>query len=323
MDNISLKIVDIVIMTYKPTYKFVLLIDSLLKQNYNINKIYIINTDENELFSNLSESEKNKCQVLLNNSKICLININKDDFDHGASRNIVINYSNAEYIVFFTNDVVPYDKHLIERLVYGIDKDNSIKASYARQIPYKDASLKEKLIREFNYPDYSIIKSLETNNIYGIKNYFMSNVCAIYDMEYFKKNNGFIENIILNEDTYYAYNVINNGYKVYYNSDAKVYHSHNYNYIKQFKRYFDIGVSHNQDSIILKNVAPSKEGFKLFKYVLYNMFIKFKIISIIDFIIDTIFRFSGYVLGKNYKILSNNMCLKFTMNKNYFLRNNH
>ena len=323
MYNNSLKIVDIVIMTYKPTYKFILLIDSLLKQDYSINKIYIINTEENELYTNLSTSDQKKLNTFLNNDKVFLINIKEESFDHGASRNIIIKYSNAEYIIFFTNDVIPYDKYLVGKLVNGINKDNSIKASYARQIPYNDAYYKEILIRNFNYPDYDIIKSIDTNNLYRIKNYFMSNVCAIYDMEFFKKNNGFIENIILNEDTYYAYKVINNGYKVLYNSDAKVYHSHNYNYIKQFKRYFDIGVSHNKDSIVLKNIDSKKEGLKLFKYVFYNMIIRFKIISLIDFIIDTIFRYIGYILGKNYKYLSYNTCLKFTMNKNYFLRNNN
>ena len=90
---------------------------------------------------------------------------------------------------------------------------------------------------------HDIIKSKDTLDLYGIKNYFMSNVCAIYDFKYFKQNNGFTENIILNEDTYFAYKIINDGYKVLYNSNALVYHSHNYSYIKQFKPKYSIRIS--------------------------------------------------------------------------------
>ena len=322
MNNENSKIVDIVIMTYKPSHKFVLLLKSLFNQNYKINKIYIINTEEKELFINLDTEDKEELKIILEKSLICLININEKEFDHGASRNIILKYSNSDYIIFFTNDAVPYDEDLIKNLVLGFSNDSLIKASYARQIPFKDAYYKEKLIREFNYPNYDIIKSIDTIDKYGIKNYYMSNVCAIYDYNYFKNNNGFIENIILNEDTYFAYKIINDGYKVLYNSNALVYHSHNYNYIKQFKRYFDIGVSHNKDEILLKNIGANKEGFKLTKYVIIKMLKSFKIIELIDFIIDLVFRYLGFILGKNYKKLDKKTSLKFTMNKNYFLRNN-
>ena len=323
MNNNLLKKVDIVIMTYRPSQKFVLLLQGLLNQNYDINSILIINTNENELFINLDEKNILLLNELLKNGIINLININSSEFDHGASRNIVLKYSNADYIIFFTNDAVPYDNNLIKNLVDGMNKDSYIKASYARQIPFDDAYYKEKLIREFNYPNYDIIKSKETLNLYGIKNYFMSNVCAIYDFKYFKTNNGFTENIILNEDTYFAYKIINDGYKVLYNSSALVYHSHNYSFIKQFKRYFDIGVSHNKDEIVLKNISSNKEGFKLFKIVLFEMLRHFKLLEAIDFIIDLFFRYLGFTIGKNYKYINKDFCLKLTMNKNYFLRNNY
>ena len=321
MNDKLFKIVDIVIMTYRPSQKFVLLLESLLNQSYNINKIYIINTNEDEFYINLDNLTKTTVKELLNNKIINLINIKSNEFDHGASRNIILKYSNADYVVFFTNDAVPYDNNLINNLVEGIDKDISIKASYARQIPFNNAYYKEKLIRGYNYPNYDIIKSKDTLDLYGIKNYYMSNVCAIYDYKYFKQNNGFKENIILNEDTYFAYKIINDGYKVLYNSKVLVYHSHNYSYIKQFKRYFDIGVSHNEDEIVLKNIDSNKEGFYLFKKVIFEMLKHFKLFETLDFIIDLIFRFIGFTIGKNYKYISKNLCLKFTMNKNYFLRN--
>lgn len=317
----DLKIVDCVILTYKPSYDFVLLLNKLINQDYKINKIFIINTEEKYFYINFDSDQKKELLNIINDERIDVINIEERDFDHGATRNLIINYSNADYIVYFTSDSIPYNNDLITNLVNGFSIDKKIKVSYARHIAKDNATYKEKLVREFNYPDKSILKSADTINQLGIKNYFSSNVCAIYDFKYFKDVKGFTENIILNEDSYYAYKVINDGYKVYYNADAKVLHSHNYSYIKQFKRYFDIGVSHNKDKEIFKNVSVTKEGTKLFKRIAIIMLQKFRIISLIDFIIDMIFRYMGFEKGKKYKNLTLNACLKYTLNKNYFLRN--
>ena len=112
----DLKIVDCVILTYKPSYDFVLLLNNLINQDYKINKIYIINTEEKYFYINFDSEQKIELLNIINDERIEIINIKEEDFDHGATRNLIINYSNADYIVYFTSDSIPYNNDLITNL---------------------------------------------------------------------------------------------------------------------------------------------------------------------------------------------------------------
>lgn len=48
----------------------------------------------------------------------------------------------------------------------------------------------------------------------------------------------------MNEDTYVAGKMLLSDWKIAYRADAQVYHSHDYRFLDEFKRYFDIGVFH-------------------------------------------------------------------------------
>lgn len=68
----------------------------------------------------------------------------------------------------------------------------------------------------------------------GIKTYFCSDVCAAYNRKKYIENGGFVKKAIFNEDMLYAAKVIQNGESIYYNAEARVIHSHNYNFMQQF-----------------------------------------------------------------------------------------
>ena len=188
------------------------------------------------------------------------------------------------------------------------------------QIPKPDAKRKEKLIREYNYPPYDIVKEKSKEKIYGIKNYFCSNVCAMYDNDIFKKLGGFEENIILNEDTFYVYKAIQEDYKIIYKSDARVLHSHNLAYKQQFMRNFDIGVSQEEKKEIFDKIKSEKEGIKLLKYATKKMLSGLHFISFVDFVIDCVYRYLGFKKGKSFEKLSIDECIKYANNKKYFMK---
>ena len=77
----------------------------------------------------------------------------------------------------------------------------------------------------------------------GIKAFFCSDVCAMYDRKKYIEQGGFIKKTIFNEDMIMAYKFLMAGYGVYYKADACVIHSHNYSNMQQFHRNFDLGVS--------------------------------------------------------------------------------
>lgn len=67
--------------------------------------------------------------------------------------------SDEEFLIFMTQDAVPQDQYLIEKLMEPF-QDSKVGASYARQLPDKDCRMVECYTRSFNYPQESRIKRL-------------------------------------------------------------------------------------------------------------------------------------------------------------------
>lgn len=157
--NIS---VDIIIPTYKPGAEFAKLLRSLALQVLPANRIIIVNTEE-EYWDKSFES-------ICPNTTV--IHIKKSEFDHGASRHMAASKSQADIMVFMTQDAVPADDEFIGNLVAPI-ASKSAELSYARQLPKADAGLIEQFTRGFNYPKDSRIKSIRDIDELGIKTFFV------------------------------------------------------------------------------------------------------------------------------------------------------
>ena len=182
-----------------------------------------------------------------------VININKKDFNHANTRNLALDFE-ADYYLFMTQDALPFDEYLVENLCKGFE-NSEVVVSYARQLPYGDADIIEVFARNTNYPDISKLKSKEDLSTLGIKTFFNSDSCSMYDAKYFISIDGFKKDLNTNEDMEYAARAILNNKKIYYNAIAKVYHSHNFNISEVWKRYNQIGIFFKENSWISKSVA--------------------------------------------------------------------
>lgn len=313
---------DVVILTHAPKDELVSSIKRLLSQSIKAEKIIIYNTDENVFYKNISDKDELKSLLANNASLIKVVNIDERDFDHGRARNAAADLCNSDYILFLTDDAVPYDDSLCENLMKAFEKysNYNVAVSYARQIAKDNAKLKEKYVREFNYPEQDIIKMKSKEAELGIKNYYCSNVCAMYDRKIFYDLGKFEEDIILNEDTFYVYLAIDKGYSVAYYADAKVLHSHNLSYREQFSRNFDIGVSQFERKEIFEKIPSAKEGRKMLLNVSMRLLSGFHIIMFIDFVIECFYRYMGFKKGKNFEKLTIDECIKYASNKNYFIK---
>ncbi len=293
--------------TYKPDQKCVQLVRRLLKQSVAVHRIYLIDTDTGifpeELYG-ISD-------------RVLIHRILPDVFDHGGTRNLGAELSDAEILVYMTQDAVPADEHLIERLVEGFE-EKRVGAVYARQLPAEDCQLIERYTRGFNYPKTSRLKSAEDLPVLGIKTYFCSNVCAAYRRDVYAQMGGFVKKTIFNEDMILAGKMIQNGWSIYYAADAKVIHSHNYNCRQQFHRNFDLAVSQADHPEIFEGVPSEGEGMRLVKdTAVYLIKIK-KPWLILSLIWKSGFKYLGYQLGKHYKKLPRWLVLKCTMNPRYW-----
>ena len=310
--------VDIIIPTYKPDDRFLESLRRLSKQSIKPNNIYIINTDKS-IWDSLDMD--NKIKKLSLDIGIDISHIAKKDFDHGASRNLGVSKSKAEYFVCMTQDALPKDKALIEELIKPMSDE--IKLSYARQEAYKEASEIEKFTRSYNYPQVSEVKSEADKDIYGIKLYFCSNVCAAYERETFEKLGRFKEGLILNEDMIYAACVLKSGKKLMYSAVAVVYHSHDYSARQQFERNFDIAVSQVMYKEYFEGLKSESEGIKLVKKTALHLIKKGKFLSVFKLIYISGAKYLGYKKGKNYLKLTKKQRIKCSMNKSYWERDEY
>lgn len=298
---------DLIIPTYKPDDKFDQLMERLQKQTIKPDHIFVINTDEKYLDSSKYEN--------IGNLKI--IHIDKEDFDHGGTRNYGATLSNADIILFMTQDAVPADKHLLERILEPFEREQ-IAVTYARQMANKEAGVIEQYTRVFNYPETDNIKSMKDLDTLGIKTYFCSNVCAAYKRDIYNELGGFVTRTIFNEDMIMASKVIGAGYSIGYASKAKVIHSHKYTYRQQFTRNFDLAVSQRQYKEIFENIKSETEGIRLVKKTVKYLIRKKKILLLPDLIFQSGFKYLGYKFGYHYEKLPKWLILKFSMNKSFW-----
>lgn len=224
------------------------------------------------------------------------ITIPRRDFDHGKTRNTAAMKAGGEVLVFMTQDALPYDNTLLTRLTAPL-KDNGIAAAYGRHIPRHDASLAEKFARQFNYPEKGLVKAVADIPVYGIKTFFFSNVCSAFKKELFFNIGMFPEGIRLNEDMMIAARLILKGYKTAYVPEAKVYHSHNYSILDQFRRYYNIGSSIRQNRWLLNHTRPEGDGMKFIKEQLSFVLREKEYSTIPHILIETISKYAGYRIG--------------------------
>ncbi len=303
--------VDVIIPLYKPDDKLFVLLNGLNKQTLPIRKIILMNTEE-KYFEMLVYGTRFVEQY----PNVEVHHLSKREFDHGGTRHKGVQYSDAEIFVMMTQDAVPADEQLVEKLVEKL-QDN-VAVSYARQLPAKDCGEVEKISRSFNYPEQSRIKTAEDLKVLGIKTYFCSNVCAAYRRDIYEESGGFIRHTIFNEDMIYAAGIIKKGYGVAYAADAKVFHSHNYTNMQQFRRNFDLGVSQAEHPEVFRNVPSEAEGKKLVKETWDCLKKEKKLYRFPGFCVQCGFKYAGYLLGKKYKKLPKKWIYAITTNREYW-----
>ncbi len=234
------KMVDVMIPVYRPDEKLERLIEKLNIQTEKPEHIFFMQTLVGE------EEDTRVRQVLSKASNATIILVDKDEFDHGGTRNQGAGLSQAEYMLFMTQDAVPQDEYLIENMVKVLQRDDTIATAYGRQLADDTVGIVEHFTRKFNYPEESFVKQKSDLERLGIKTYFCSNVCAMYRRKVYEELGGFVTKTIFNEDMIMASSVIGAGYKIAYVAEAQVVHAHKYTYRQQFTRNFDMAVSQRQ-----------------------------------------------------------------------------
>ena len=303
----SRKTVDVIIPVYRPGRELEELLRRLECQNYPVRKIIVMNT-EKKFWNDSWEEGRQNMEVH---------HLSRREFDHGGTRKKAAAMSDADVLLFMTQDALPENKKLVAELIRSLEEEK-VAAAYARQLPKQDCRYLEKYTRSFNYPEISCVKWESDIEKIGIKAFFCSNVCAAYDRKIYEQLGGFVDRAIFNEDMIFASVLLRNGYGVAYAADARVIHSHNYSGVQQFHRNFDLGVSQAEHPEVFADVPSEGEGIRLVKKSLKYLCRTGRVWLIPQLVWQSGYKYAGYFLGKRFRKLPMGLVRKCSMNAAYW-----
>lgn len=299
--------IDVIIPVYKPGKELRCLLELLVGQTVRPDNILLINTEKEFFDESCTEGIPG----------VRVVHIRKEEFDHGGTRHMAAMMLHGAFLLFLTQDAVPADEFLIERLYRAFDQEQ-VCAAYARQLPKRDCGVLERFARSFNYGEQSRVKTAADVEKLGIRTFFCSNVCAMYRRSAYEELGGFVRHTIFNEDMIFAAGLIMHGRAVAYCAQAQVCHSHDYSGLQQLHRNFDLGVSQAEHPEVFGAVRSEGEGIRMVKQTARWLLQTGKPYLLPKLIWQSGCKYIGYILGKNYRRLPRRVVMMCTMNRDYW-----
>ena len=280
--------VDIICPLYNASKYIENLQKSIIKQkDVNINKIHYVITKGKD---NTEELVKN-----IKNEKVEYKLIEPKEFSHSLTREKEAYESDADIIVFISQDVKIVRDDWLYNLVKPII-DNEADECYSRQLC--DNKSIEKYTREHNYPSTSRTVTKEDIKELGLNTFFSSDASSAIRRETFVKLKGYDgKKLPTSEDMYITYKLIMNGNRVRYCADSEVIHSHDYSSKDQYKKYILIGMFFEQNKY-LNQYNANKSGMSMARYILKGAIKDRNIKVIFEFLPNMIARYLGMKVGK-------------------------
>lgn len=236
---------------------------------------------------------------ILKEMKLNYIKISPEEFSHSLIRERAAYNSIGEIVVFITQDIKIIDEYWLCNLVKDII-NGKCEAAFSRQIGYKEHKV-ERYTREINYPEESRIVSKKDLEFLGVMAFFFSDASSAVSKEIFIELGGYDQkDLPTNEDMYFAYKLIQSGYRIKYASDSQIIHSHDLSVKQTFKRYKDIGRFFAQNEYLQKYSA-GKRGKDVLLYIMKRSIQDKRPLIIGDAIMDFATRFIGMRIGKMKK----------------------
>lgn len=264
-------------------------LDILLRQTVKPCEIIVVD----------SASDDTTCQIATSQGEpVKLLEIRREEFDHGGTRDFALRQTEGDYVLFLTQDALPIDERYIENLIAPMVRDTAVAAVCARQVAYPDAREYERLNREFNYPTQGRVWSADDIDRFGEKAYFFSDACSAYRRSAYDAVGGFDRPIETNEDMLIAAKLIHAGYKLAYEPTAQVYHSHCFSLRHEYERNKSIARVMARYSERLVGANNDREGMRLALTVSGQLLRQGRLVSLVRFIAVLAARFLGNRAGK-------------------------
>ncbi len=173
-----------------------------------------------------------------------VIEIPRDEFAHGATRNLLLREARGTHVALLTQDAEPADEHWLRHLLGGFEQGADVALVYGPYVPRPDASavVRRELERWFDSltPGAERLapaeRELPAVALMGRRGFFSdANACiarAAWEQVPFR-------DIPYAEDRALALDMLRAGFAKVYEPRAAVLHSHEYTARQRFQRSFD------------------------------------------------------------------------------------
>jgi rhamnosyltransferase len=129
---------------------------------------------------------------------------------------------------------------------------------------------------------------------------------------------GFPKEVIFGEDTITAAKLVLGGWKIAYVAEAQVYHSHDYTWVQDFRRYFDIGVLHSRESWLLDEFGQVAGEGKRFVLSELRFLLPTHFALLPSALARTGLKLVGYRLGRLHRKLGLSWQRRFSMHRSFW-----
>lgn len=238
----------------------------------------------------------------LSHKNLVLKEIEPKEFGHGKTRNYGASIAKGEILVFITQDALPYDENWLFEMIKPFELYEDIVGVFAKHLPYQECDIfeKENLKRHFeNFGQNIVLYKIEDKKRYEIDEGYRHLLCFYSDNASAMRKNIWesipYDDVNFAEDQLWAKKVIELGYTKAYNSNAIVYHSHNYGFKERLKRSYD----DHKGLYEIYRYVPVKSIFLLPLHILKAIYNDLFFLKIQDMPILEKLKWLGFSIGKN------------------------
>lgn len=180
-----------------------------------------------------------------NYGNLTLLEIPKEDYSHGGTRQMAAEISKGDYMVYLSQDAVPYNDNWLSEMLAPFDISDKIVAVLGKQKPRLTCfpAMKYDINAVFNEQGVADAVTLWTRNDLALrgkytKESFYSDVCSAAPRSFLLNTIGY-RNVKYSEDYEYGKDIVDAGYIKAYTSKAIVEHSNDVLLSEYKKRIFD------------------------------------------------------------------------------------
>ena len=217
----------------------------------------------------IMDSSDDRTPEIVKEFSVKFVRVEPEDYNYGGTRNEGAAMTDGDFLVFLSTDVEIRDKRWLSKLT-GHFSDPEVAGVYGRQLPKEGAPPMEQFFILHTYPSESNSFSLKDGKL--IKTFVLfSNTNSAIRRSVWEQIK--IPEMLKLEDQEWAKRALLAGYKIVYDSEAAVYHSHKYSLKSVFQEYFDSGapmpvvhqsaiVKYSMDNFLIDGLKFVSEEYK-------------------------------------------------------------